>query len=150
MASEAELLQTKLLQVDVVSPEGAMYSGKASMVFIKGQEGELGIKPGHSQLLTKVAPGTIRIQHFDGKEDLLFVAGGVLEIQPHHISVLADTVVRPQDINEQAAQEAINNARNALADKPEKLTAEELRYQLAESLAKLEMLKFIRQKRSHF
>jgi F-type H+-transporting ATPase subunit epsilon len=146
MATSAE---TNTLQIDVVSPEGAVYSGKAAMVFIKGQEGELGIKPGHAQLLTKVAPGSMRIQHADGKEDVLFVAGGILEIQPNHISVLADTVVRPQDINEQSAQEAIANAKKALLGKPETLTAEQLRYQLAESTAKLELLKMLRQKRLH-
>ena len=137
------------LQVDVVSAEGAVYSGTGVMVFIKGQEGELGIKPGHAQLLTKVAPSAMRIQHADGKEDILYVAGGVVEIQPHQVSVLADTVVRPQDVNEKAAEEAIQNAHKALAGKPEQLTADQLRYQLAEATAKLEVLKLIRQQRLH-
>ena len=142
-------MTTELLQVDVVSHEGAVYSGKAKEVFIKGLEGELGIKPGHSQLLTLVAPGAMRILNTNGQEDILYVAGGVLEIQPHQVSVLADALIRPQDVNEQAAKTAIENARQSLAAKPEKFTAEQLRYQLAESTAKLEMLKLIRQKRLH-
>jgi len=94
------------------------------MVFIKGHEGELGIRPGHSQLLTHIASGPMRIEHQNGTEDILYVAGGILEIQSNQVSVLADTLTRPQDVNEQAAKTAIDNARQALASKPEKLTAE--------------------------
>ena len=102
------------IQVDVVSAESEIYSGTATMVFAPAALGEVGIAPGHSQLLSKLQPGEVRIQKEDGEEESVFVSGGILEVQPHLATVLADTAVRADDLDEAAAIEAKQMAEEAL------------------------------------
>jgi F-type H+-transporting ATPase subunit epsilon len=108
------------LQVDVVSAEESIFSGEASFVALPGEMGELGIYPRHTPLITRIKPGAVRIKRADnGEEEFVFVAGGILEIQPGSVTVLADTAIRGHDLDEakatearQAAEEALKNAKS--------------------------------------
>lgn len=138
-------MAAKQIKVDVVSPEGEMYSGNVSQLSLRGTEGELGISPGHLQLLTTIAPGPLRLIQSDGEEELLFVSGGILEVQPDHATILADTVERPQDVNEAAAQKAKEDAEAMLDGK--KAGAKdfhEAQANLAEAMARLQVLELMR------
>lgn len=100
--------------VDVVSAEEAIFSGKASFVALPGQEGELGILPGHVPLITRIRPGAVRIKTEEGQEEEdVFVAGGILEVQPDRVTVLADTAVRSKDLDEAKAKKALEEAKQA-------------------------------------
>jgi F-type H+-transporting ATPase subunit epsilon len=107
------------IHVDVVSAEESIYSGEAVFVALPGEVGELGIKPRHTPLITRIRPGTVRIEKADGTEEFVFVAGGILEVQPNCVTVLSDTAVRGKDLDEekanaakQAAEEALKNAKS--------------------------------------
>ena len=110
------------LDVDVVSAEELIFSGKAKFVALPGVSGELGILPQHTPLITLIAPGTVRIRRADNdREELIFVAGGLLEVQPDKVTVLADTAIRGEDLDEakataarKAAQDAVDNARGKM------------------------------------
>lgn len=102
------------IHVDVVSAEESIFSGEAQFVALPGENGELGILPQHTPLITRIKPGAVRIQTVDGKEEFIFVAGGILEIQPHGVTVLADTAVRGKDLDEAKAAEAKAIAEEAL------------------------------------
>lgn len=101
--------------VDVVSAEEAIFSGDAAFVALPGQEGELGILPGHVPLITRIRPGAVRIKTPDGKEENVFVAGGILEVQPDHVTVLADTAIRSKDLDEAKAKQALEEAKQSRA-----------------------------------
>jgi F-type H+-transporting ATPase subunit epsilon len=110
------------IQVDVVSAEESIFSGEAKFVALPGENGELGILPQHTPFITRIKPGAVRIQRADnGQEEFIFVAGGILEVQPHSVTVLADTAVRGKDLDEAkaaeakaAAEEALKNAKTDL------------------------------------
>jgi F-type H+-transporting ATPase subunit epsilon len=110
------------IHVDVVSAEESIFSGEAKFVALPGENGELGILPQHTPLITRIKPGAVRIQRADnGQEEFIFVAGGILEVQPHSVTVLADTAVRGKDLDEAkaaeakaAAEEALKNAKTDL------------------------------------
>ncbi|MFN4115970.1 MAG: F0F1 ATP synthase subunit epsilon [Inhella sp.] len=102
------------IHVDVVSAEESIFSGEAQFVALPGENGELGILPQHTPLITRIKPGAVRIQTADGKEEFIFVAGGILEVQPHGVTVLADTAVRGKDLDEAKAAEAKAIAEEAL------------------------------------
>ena len=106
------------IQVDVVSAEESIFSGEATFVALPGEAGELGIMPGHTPLITRIKPGSVRVKLTDGSEEFIFVAGGVLEVQPKYVTVLSDTAIRGKDLDEARAEaarrdveEAINNAK---------------------------------------
>ena len=106
------------IQVDVVRAEESIFSGEATFVALPGEAGELGIMPGHTPLITRIKPGSVRVKLTDGSEEFIFVAGGVLEVQPKHVTVLSDTAIRGKDLDEARAEaarrdveEAINNAK---------------------------------------
>ena len=106
------------IQVDVVSAEESIFSGEATFVALPGEAGELGIMPGHTPLITRIKPGSVRVKLTDGSEEFIFVAGGVLEVQPKHVTVLSDTAIRGKDLDDARAEaarrdveEAINNAK---------------------------------------
>ena len=106
------------IQVDVVSAEESIFSGEATFIALPGEAGELGIMPGHTPLITRIKPGSVRVKLADGSEEFIFVAGGVLEVQPKHVTVLSDTAIRGKDLDEARAEaarrdveEAINNAK---------------------------------------
>ena len=109
------------IHVDVVSAEESIFSGEARFVALPGEAGELGVYPRHTPLITRVKAGSVRIEMADGSEEFVFVAGGIIEIQPDRVTVLSDTAVRGKDLDEeranvarQAAQEAIKNAKTDL------------------------------------
>ena len=109
------------LQVDVVSAEELIFSGEAKFVALPGESGELGIYPRHTPLITRIKPGSVRIEMADGREEFVFVAGGILEVQPKGVTVLSDTAIRGKDLDEQkaaaakaAAAEALKNAKGAI------------------------------------
>jgi F-type H+-transporting ATPase subunit epsilon len=91
------------IQVDVVSAEELIFSGEARFVALPGEAGELGIFPRHTPLITRIRPGAVRIEKADGTEEFVFVAGGILEVQPNHITVLSDTAIRGKDLDEAKA-----------------------------------------------
>ena len=106
------------IQVDVVSAEESIFSGEATFVALPGEAGDLGIYPRHTPLITRIRPGTVRIEKADGTEEFVFVAGGLLEVQPHSVTVLSDTAIRGKDLDEAkalvakaAAEEALKNAK---------------------------------------
>jgi len=106
------------IHVDVVSAEEAIFSGEARFVSLPGEAGELGIFPRHTPLITRIRPGSVRIEMADGSEEFVFVAGGILEVQPNCVTVLSDTAVRGKDLDEEkamaakaAAEEALKNAK---------------------------------------
>jgi F-type H+-transporting ATPase subunit epsilon len=101
------------IHVDVVSAEASIFSGEAEFVVLPGEMGELGIYPRHAPLITRIKPGTVRIKKVGGEEELVFVAGGILEVQPKIVTVLADTAIRGHDLDEAKANEAIRKAEEA-------------------------------------
>ena len=116
------MASTATIHVDVVSAEESIFSGEAKFVALPGEMGELGIYPRHTPLITRIKPGAVRIARADtAEEELVFVAGGILEVQPHGVTVLADTAIRGHDLDEakaveskKRAEEAIRNAKNDL------------------------------------
>jgi F-type H+-transporting ATPase subunit epsilon len=102
------------LHVDVVSAEEQIFSGEAKFVALPGEGGELGILPKHTPLITRIKPGAVRIELTDGTEEFVFVAGGILEVQPNRVTVLADTAIRGKDLDEAKATEAKKLAEEAL------------------------------------
>ena len=106
------------IHVDIVSAEGAIFSGDATMVFAPAKMGEVGIAPRHAPLLTSLRPGAIRVQTAEG-EKAFYVTGGILEVQPHLVTVLADSALHASELDESKALEARERARAALADRPE-------------------------------
>jgi len=108
------------LHVDVVSAEESVYSGEAEFVVLPGESGELGIYPQHTPLITRIKPGAVRIKPVGAVEELIFVAGGILEIQPKVVTVLADTAIRGDDLDEAKANEALKNAEQARAKAQDK------------------------------
>ena len=101
------------LHVDVVSAEEQIFSGEAKFVALPGESGELGILPTHTPLITRIKPGAVRIERPDGSEEFVFVAGGILEVQPNRVTVLADTAIRGKDLDEAKATEAMKRAEEA-------------------------------------
>jgi len=105
------------MRVDVVSAESSIFSGEAKFIALPGESGELGIFPGHTPLITRIRPGSVRIEKTDGNEEFVFVAGGILEVQPHGVTVLADTAIRGADLDEAKAQEAKRKAEEQMASR---------------------------------
>ncbi|WP_353154560.1 F0F1 ATP synthase subunit epsilon [Pollutimonas bauzanensis] len=108
------------LNVDVVSAEESIFSGEAKFVTLPGESGELGILPGHTPLISRIRPGTVKIVQADGHEVNIFVAGGILEIQPGTVTVLSDTAIRAEDLDEAKAIEARKHAEEALRNTKDK------------------------------
>lgn len=136
----------KTIHVDVVSAEEHVYTGQAEFVALPGDQGELGILPGHTPLITKIRPGTVRIQN-EGKEELIFVAGGILEVQPRAVTVLADTAIRGKDLDEARAEEAKRKAEEALANRAASIDYARAQAELLEAVAQLSAIRKLRGKR---
>ncbi|WP_419572059.1 F0F1 ATP synthase subunit epsilon [Rheinheimera sp.] len=134
------------VQLDVVSAEERIFSGLVESIQVTGSEGELGILPGHIPLLTGIKPGMVRIVKQAGEEQLLYVAGGVLEVQPHAITVLADVAVRAEDLDEQAALAAQKSAEEAMQHAGADFNYAEAAAQLAEAIAQLRLIQKMRKK----
>jgi F-type H+-transporting ATPase subunit epsilon len=134
------------IHVDVVSAEEAIYSGEAEFVVLPGEEGELGIYPKHTPLITRIKPGTVRIKPAGGgEEELIFVAGGILEVQPNVITVLADTAIRGRDLDEAKALEAQQRAQENLHDRAGKMEYAKAISELAEATAQIAAIRKLRQ-----
>jgi F-type H+-transporting ATPase subunit epsilon len=134
------------VHVDIVSAESAIFSGTAKMVHASGVMGELGILPRHSPLLTKLKPGQIRVDRSDGEEEYYYVSGGMLEVQPHCVTVLADTVIRAKDLDEAAALQAKERAEQLLKDKQGNVDLAQVERKLIEALAQLQTIETLRNK----
>lgn len=133
------------LHVDIVSAEAEIFSGTATMVFAPAEMGEVGIAPRHTPLLTRLKPGAIRVQAQDGSEQSFFVSGGMLEVQPHVVTVLADTAIRAADLDEAQALEAKERAEKLLADKTADIDYAKAQAELAESIAQLQAIRKLRE-----
>lgn len=132
------------IHVDIVSAEGEIFSGAAAMVFAPASQGEIGIAPRHAPLLTTLKPGEVRVQTPDREEQFFYVGGGAIEVQPHLVTVLADTALRAKDIDEAAALAAKQRAEEALRDKVSQMTQAEALAELARAAAQLKALERLR------
>jgi len=134
------------IQVDIVSAEEQIYSGEAYMVYAPAIMGELGIAPRHTPLISPLKPGEIRLDVGDGKEEFFFISGGILEVQPHLVTVLSDTAIRAADLYEAAALEAQKRAEAALADQQSDLDVAKAQAELAAAAAQIAAIKKIRKR----
>ncbi|MDP1527040.1 MAG: F0F1 ATP synthase subunit epsilon [Rhodocyclaceae bacterium] len=138
---------TMTVHVDVVSAEESIFSGLAEFVVLPGQAGELGILPGHMPLMTTIKPGAVRLKlPQQDQEELIFVAGGVLEVQPGLVTVLADTAIRGKDLDEAKALDAKRKAEEAMADRSAELDYARAQAELAEAVAQLSAIQKLRRK----
>ena len=136
------------IQVDVVSAEEQIFSGLAEFVVLPGEEGELGIYPRHAPLLTRIKPGTVRIKvPNESEETLIFVAGGMLEVQPDMVTVLADTAIRGRDLDEAKANEALQKAEAAMKDKAASVDFAKAQAELAVAIAQIAAIQKLRQRK---
>src|SRR3989440_7469285 len=140
-------MQAPPIHVDIVSAEGEIFSGPATMVFAPASQGELGITPRHAPLLSLLKAGEVRVQTPDGEQHFFFVGGGALEVQPTKVTVLADTALRARDIDEAAALAAKQRAEEALRDKAGHITIAEAQAELARAMAQLKVLQRLRKLR---
>ena len=137
----------KKLHVDIVSAEQQIFSGEATMVIAPGESGELGILPEHAPLLTRIKPGTVRIVTGDGEEEVIYVSGGMMEVQPDMVTVLADTSVRAHDLDEAKALEAERLAKEALANRTGAMEHAKALAELAEASAQLAAIRKLRSRK---
>lgn len=135
------------IQVDVVSAEESIFSGPAKFVALPGEAGELGILPGHIPLITRIKPGAVRIEKTDGSEEFVFVAGGILEVQPHHITVLSDTAIRGHDLDEAKANDARRSAEEAIKNAKSDIDLAKATSESAVMAAQIAALRKYRQKK---
>ena len=135
------------LHVDVVSAEGSIFSGEAKFVALPGESGELGILPRHTPLITRIKPGAVRIERADnGEEEFVFVAGGILEVQPGTVTVLADTAIRGKDLDEAKANEAKRLAEDALKNAKSDLDLAKAQSEVANLAAQIAAIRKFRGK----
>ena len=135
------------IHVDVVSAEESIFSGEATFVALPGEAGELGIYPRHTPLLTKLKPGSVRITKANGEEEFVFVAGGILEVQPNLVTVLSDTAIRGKDLDEAKAADARKQAEEALKNAKSEIDMARATSELAILAAQIAALRKYRQKR---
>jgi len=134
------------IHIHIVSAETEIFSGTANMVFAPAEMGEVGIAPRHTPLLTRLKPGEVRVQMEGQDEQFFYVSGGVLEIQPHLVTVLADTAIRATDLDEAAAVKAKERAERAMVDRQSDFDYAKAQAELAEAVAQLRTINNIRQK----
>jgi len=135
------------IQVEVVSAEESIFSGRAKFVALPGEAGELGILPGHVPLMTRIKPGALRIEKADGGEEFVFIAGGLLEVQPRVVTVLSDTAIRGKDLDEAKANDARKSAEEALRNAKSDVDLAKATSELAVMAAQIAALRKYRQKR---
>lgn len=132
------------IHCDIVSAEAEIFSGSAAMVVVPGEEGDLGIAPRHAPLLTRLRPGQVRVLLPEGGEEFYYISGGLLEIQPHVVTVLSDTAQRAGDLDESAALKAKEEAERAIADRSAGMEVAQAQAQLAQAVAQLAALERFR------
>jgi F-type H+-transporting ATPase subunit epsilon len=135
------------IHVDVVSAESSIFSGEAKFVALPGESGELGILPGHTPLITRIRPGSVRIEMADGGEEFVFVAGGILEVQPNSITVLADTAIRGADLDEAKAMDAKRRAEDEMATRSSDIDFAHAQSEFAIAAAQLAAIARFRRKK---
>ncbi len=135
------------IHVDVVSAEELIFSGLAEFVVLPGEAGELGILPGHMPLMTRIKPGAVRVKLPGEKEELIFVAGGLLEVQPGLVTVLADTAIRGADLDQAKAMEAKKMAEEAMVNRGSEMDYARAQVELAEAIAQLAAIDRLRKQR---
>ncbi|SEM47891.1 F-type H+-transporting ATPase subunit epsilon [Luteibacter sp. UNCMF331Sha3.1] len=140
---------THTIRVDIVSAEAEIYSGEATLVVATGELGELGIAPRHAPLITRLKPGHVDVVAANGERQQFYVSGGILEVQPQVVTILADTAARASDLDEAAALKAKEEAEAALANRGEQLDVAEAQAKLAEALAQLQALERMRKTLKH-
>lgn len=134
------------LRLDIVSAEKQIFTGEATMIFVTGDMGELGIAPGHSQLLTSLRPGYVRAVLPNKEEEVFYISGGMLEVQPYIATVLADTAIRADDIDEASAISAKEQAEKALAGKMSSMDIARATAELAELVAQVRAIQHLKKK----
>jgi len=132
--------------LDIVSAETEIYSGPVTMVFAPAEMGEVGISPRHAPMVTRLKPGEVRVQTQEGEEQHIYVSGGILEIQPHVVTVLADTATRAADLDEASAIEAKARAEKAMKDKTDALDYAKAEIDLAQAAAQLRAIEALRKR----
>jgi F-type H+-transporting ATPase subunit epsilon len=137
------------IRCDIVSAEEEIFHGNAQMVIATGEMGELGIAPRHAPLITRLKPGQVRVQLENGEEQFFYVSGGILEVQPSVVTVLADTAIRAKDLDEAAARNAKDQAERALANRTDALEVAQAQAQLAQAMAQLQALERLRRALKH-
>jgi F-type H+-transporting ATPase subunit epsilon len=136
------------IHVDVVSAEGEIFSGEASMVFAPAVMGEIGIAPRHAPLITTLKPGELRVQLPSGEEQHVYISGGALEVQPHLVTVLADTAIRAKDLDEAAVLQAKQRAEEALANRTDQVELAEAQAELAQIMAQFKAIERLRKNKN--
>ena len=131
---------------DIVSAEKSIFSGLVEMVVAHGKLGDLGIAPGHAPLLTQLNPGPVRVIKQNGDEEVYYVSGGMLEVQPKLVTILADTAQRADDVDEAAAQQAVEDARRALSNQSSEINYSAAAAMLAEAAAQLRTIQALKKK----
>ena len=134
------------MHLDIVSAEHELYSGLAEVVVAPAMGGEVGIYPRHTQLISPLKPGEVRITKQGGEEESIYVSGGILEVQPGTVTILSDTAVRAQDLDEAAAMEAKKRAEQALEDKSSDMSEADALAAIAQAAAQIELIKKIKRK----
>ncbi len=134
------------VHVDIVSAESEIFSGSATMLHASGEMGELGVAPRHTPLVTRLKPGDVRVTKEDGEEEIFYVSGGILEVQPHLITVLSDTAVRASNLDEAAAQEAKKRAEERIAGQQDEYEYARARTELIQAVAQLQTLQKLRRR----
>jgi len=137
------------IRVDIVSAEAEIFRGEAQLVVANGEMGELGIAPRHAPLITRLKPGQLRVILPSGEEQFFYISGGILEVQPQVVTVLADTAMRAKDIDEAAALKARDAAERALADRTDSMEVTEAQAQLAQAAAQLQAIERLRKNLKH-
>lgn len=132
------------VRVDIVSAEGAIHSGPATMVYATAEMGEVGIAPRHTAFISRLRPGDVRVQNEQGEQEHFYVSGGMLEVQPNVVTVLADTAIRARDLDEAAALDAKRRAEDALAGQKAEFEYAKAQAELAEAVAQLRAIEKLR------
>jgi F-type H+-transporting ATPase subunit epsilon len=135
------------IQVDIVSAEGEIHSGTASMVFAPAKMGEVGIAPRHAPMLSPLSPGEVRVQDADGNEETFYITGGLLEVQPHLVTILADTALRGDQLDEAAALAAQHDAEEALKGASDQTDIARAQAELTEARARYRAAQKLKGKR---
>ncbi|MDP1640399.1 MAG: F0F1 ATP synthase subunit epsilon [Hyphomicrobium sp.] len=137
------------IRVEVVSAEAEIFKGEAKLVVVSGEMGDLGIAPRHAPLITRIKPGQVRIIKPDDEELFLYVSGGILEVQPTVVTILADSAVRAADLDEAKARQTKEDAEKAILNRTDAIEVAEAQAQLAQSLAQLQALERLRKTLKH-
>lgn len=135
------------IHVDIVSAEGAIHSGLAAMVYATAEMGEVGIAPRHTAFISRLRPGDVRVENEQGEQEHFYVSGGMIEVQPMVVTVLADTAIRARDLDEAAAMEAKRRAQDALASRTAEFEYARAQAELAEAIAQLRAIEKLRKLR---